>query len=323
MGWVVINNINGWIILDKQPGITSRQVVTKISRILNIKKIGHGGTLDPMATGVLPIAVGEATKCISLIQNKSKKYSFIVKWGETTNTDDSEGTVLEKSNVRPTKNQILEIINSFTGKIFQKPPIFSAIKIDGKRSYKLARNNIIVKHQPREVEIHKLTLKNIINSDFAEFEVLCGKGTYVRSLAKDIAEKLNTKGHVTVLRRHAVGDFSEKDTIFIDFFKEIIHSRPILKKMLPIEAVLDDIPALALNEIEARKLKLGQKIQFNSLEFKNKFLNKHPNFQEFEKLCAVRNDRLIALVKIETDLVKPKRIINIKIEGKYDVDRKE
>ena len=128
-----------------------------------------------------------------------------------------------------------------------------------------------------------MILKNIINSDFAEFEVLCGKGTYVRSLAKDIAEKLNTKGHVTSLRRHAVGDFSEKDTIFIDFFKEIIHSPAILKKMLPIEAVLDDIPALALNEIEARKLKLGQKIQFNSLEFKNKFLNKHPNFQEFEK----------------------------------------
>ena len=168
-----------------------------------------------------------------------------------------------------------------------------------------------------------MILKNIINSDFAEFEVLCGKGTYVRSLAKDIAEKLNTKGHIKALRRHTVGDFSEKDTIFIDFFKEIIHSPAILKKMLPIEAVLDDIPALALNEIEARKLKLGQKIQFNSLEHKNKFLNKYPNFQEFEKFCAIRKDRLIAIVKIDYDLVKPKRIINIKLEGKYDVDRKE
>ena len=269
-----------------------------------------------MATGVLPIAVGEATKCISLIQKKSKKYSFTVKWGESTNTDDSEGTVLEKSNVRPTKNQIVDILNSFTGKIFQKPPAFSAIKIDGKRSYKLARNNIIVKHKPREIEIYKLILKNIVDSDFAEFEVLCGKGTYVRSLVKDIAEKLSTKGHITALRRQSVGDFSEKDTIFIDFFKEIIHSPAILKKMLPIEAVLDDIPALALNEIEARKLKLGQKIQFNSLEFKNKFLNKYPNFQEFEKLCAIKNNSLVALVKIETDLVKPKRIINIEIEGK-------
>ena len=308
---VIINNINGWIALDKQPGVTSRQAVTKISKILNIKKVGHAGTLDPMATGVLPIAVGEATKCISFIQNKTKKYSFTVKWGETTNTDDLEGTVLEKSNVRPTKTQVIDILNSFKGKVLQEPPAFSAIKIDGKRSYKLARNNIIFKHQPREVEIHNLSLKKIVNSDFAEFEVLCGKGTYIRSLAKDIAEKLNTKAHVIALRRHSVGNFSEKDTIFIDFFKEIIHSPAILKKMLPIEAVLDDIPALALNEIEARKLKLGQKIQFNSLEFKNKFLNKYPNFQEFEKLCATRNNSLIALVKIETDLVKPKRIINI------------
>jgi len=298
-------------VLDKQPGITSRQAVTKISKILNIKKVGHAGTLDPMATGALPIAVGEATKCVSFIQNNIKRYSFIVKWGETTNTDDLEGTVLEKSNVRPTKTQVLDILNSFKGKVFQEPPAFSAIKIDGKRSYKLARNNIIVKHRPREVEIHKLSLKKIVNSDCAEFEVLCGKGTYIRSLARDIAEKLNTKAHVIALRRHSVGNFSEKDTIFIDFFKEIIHSPTILKKMLPIEAVLDDIPALALNEIEARKLKLGQKIQFNSLEFKNKFLNKHPNFQEFEKFCATRNNSLIALVKIETDLVKPKRIINI------------
>ena len=308
---VIINNINGWIVLDKQPGVTSRQAVTKISKILNIKKVGHAGTLDPMATGVLPIAVGEATKCISFFQNKTKKYSFTVKWGETTNTDDLEGTVLEKSNVRPTKTQVLDILNSFKGKVLQEPPAFSAIKIEGKRSYKLARNNIIVKHRPREVEIHKLSLKKIVNSDFAEFEVLCGKGTYIRSLAKDIAEKLNTKAHVIALRRHSVGNFSEKDTIFIDFFKEIIHSPAILKKMLPIEAVLDDIPALALNEIEARKLKLGQKIQFNSLEFKNKFLNKHPNFQEFEKLYAIRNNSIIAIVKIETDLVKPKRIINI------------
>ncbi len=308
---VIINNINGWIVLDKQLGVTSRQAVTKISKILNIKKVGHAGTLDPMATGVLPIAVGEATKCISFIHNKIKKYSFTVKWGETTNTDDLEGTVLEKSNVRPTKTQVIDILNSFKGKVLQDPPAFSAIKIDGKRSYKLARNNIIVKHRPREVQIHKLSLKKIVNSDLAEFEVLCGKGTYIRSLAKDIAEKLNTKAHVIALRRHSVGNFREKDTIFIDFFTEIIHSPSILRKVLPIEAVLDDIPALALNEIEARKLKLGQKIQFNSLEFKNKFLNKHPNFQEFEKLCATRNDSLIALVKIETDLVKPKRIINI------------
>ena len=307
---VIISNINGWIILDKQRGITSRQAVTKISKILNIKKIGHGGTLDPMATGVLPIALGEATKCISFIQNKSKKYSFTIRWGQTTDTDDSEGIVLGKSNVRPTKMQIFNIMKLFTGKIYQKPPIFSAIKIDGKRSYKLARNGIIVEHQPRQVEIYKLVLKKIINSDLAEFEVICSKGTYVRSLARDIAEKLDTKGHVTMIRRHSVGNFVEKNTIFIDFYEEIIHSPSILNKILPIEAMLDDIPALALNKIEAKKLKLGQKIELNSLEFKNKFLKKYPNFQEFEKICAVNNNKLIDLIEIDTGLVKPKRLIN-------------
>ena len=310
MRLIIINNINGWIILDKQSGITSRQAVNKISKVLNIKKIGHGGTLDPMATGILPLAVGEATKCISLIQNKSKKYSFIIKWGESTDTDDSEGKILEKSNVRPTKNHICNIIKSFTGKIYQKPPIFSAIKIDGERSYKLARKNINIQHQPRLIEVYNLTLKQVINSDFAEFEVVCGKGTYVRSLARDISEKLNTKGHVTMIRRHSVGSFNEKNTIFLDFFKEIIHSPIFLNKILPIEAVLDDIPALAFNNVEAGKLKQGQKIKFNSLEFKNNFINEYPNYQEFEKIPAISNNNLIALVKIDNDLVKPKRIIN-------------
>ena len=310
MRLIIINKINGWIILDKQSGITSRQAVTKISKVLNIKKIGHGGTLDPMATGILPIALGEATKCISLIQNKSKKYSFIIRWGERTDTDDAEGKILEKSNVRPTKNHICNIIKSFTGKIYQKPPAFSAIKINGERSYKLARKNINVVHQPRLIEIYKLVLKKVINCDFAEFEVICGKGTYVRSLARDISEKLNTTGHVTMIRRHSVGVFDEKNTIFLDFFEEIIHSPIFLNKILPIEAVLDDIPALALNKNEAEKLKQGQKIQFNSLEFKNKFINEYPNYQEFEKLSAMSNNNLIALVEIDNDLVKPKRIIN-------------
>ena len=310
MRLIIINKINGWIILDKQSGITSRQAVTKISKVLNIKKIGHGGTLDPMATGILPIALGEATKCISLIQNKSKKYSFIIRWGERTDTDDAEGKILEKSNVRPTKNHICNIIKSFTGKIYQKPPAFSAIKINGERSYKLARKKINVEHQPRLIEIYKLVLKQVINSDFAEFEVVCGKGTYVRSLARDISEKLSTTGHVTMIRRHSVGVFDEKNTIFLDFFEEIIHSPIFLNKILPIEAVLDDIPALALNKNEAGKLKQGQKIQFNSLEYKNKFINEYPNYQEYEKISAITNNHLIALVKIDNDLVKPKRIIN-------------
>ncbi len=307
---VIVKKISGWVIVDKQIGITSRQIVTKISKTLNIKKVGHGGTLDPLATGVLPIAIGEATKVISFIQDKKKKYSFTIKWGETTETDDLEGEVIEKSEIRPTQDEIIRVLNYFIGKILQKPPLYSAIKINGQRSYKLARKKIEVNHKQRPVEIYDLTLKKIININSAEFEVICGKGTYVRSLARDIAEKLNTKGHVISLRRLSVGDFEEKDTIYIDFSQEIIHSPSVLYKILPTQSVLDDIPALVLNETEARRIQQGQKIQLNSLEFKNKFELKHPNYQDFEKIYAIRNKNIVALIKIDNGIIKPSRIIN-------------
>jgi len=305
-----LKKISGWIILDKQSGMTSRQIVSKISKTLKINKIGHGGTLDPLATGVLPIAIGEATKLISFIQNKNKKYSFTIKWGETTDTDDVEGKVLDKSDVRPNEKEIKKALISFRGKINQRPPIYSAIKINGKRSYYLARKNIDIKHNLRQIEVHELNLKKIVNSDLAEFEVICGKGTYVRSLARDIAEKLKTKGHVTKLRRHFVGNFDEKDTIFIDFFEEIIHSPSILNKIKPIEKVLDDIPALLLTETEATKLRQGQKIKLNLLKFYNDFILKYPNYQKFERVYTLKDNKLVALIEINDGLVKPKRIIN-------------
>ena len=307
---IIKKNINGWIIVDKQTGITSRQVVTKISKILNLKKVGHGGTLDPLATGILPIAIGEATKVISLVQSKEKKYAFIIKWGESTETDDSEGMILEISKARPTHKEITSILNCFIGNVFQKPPLYSAIKINGQRSYKLARQKIEIEHKLRKIKVYNLTLKKIIDVNSAEFEVTCGKGTYVRSLARDIAEKLNTKGHIMSLRRLSVGPFDEKDTIFIDFSKEIIHSPSVLYKLLPIETVLDDIPALVLNEIEARQVKQGQKIKFESLQFIENFELNYPNYNAFEKIGAIYNKKLIALIKIEDGKVKPARIIN-------------
>ena len=304
------NKINGWIILDKQSGITSRQAVSKISKILKFNKIGHGGTLDPLATGILPIALGEATKLISFIQKKKKNYSFTIKWGERRDTDDIEGKITEISNSRPNKEEIQNALISFTGKIYQVPPNFSAIKIDGERSYNLARKNIIVRHKPRQIEVYKFNLKKILNIDSAEFEVTCGKGTYIRSLARDLAEKLNTKGHVIKLRRHFVGNFDEKDKIFIDFSKEIIHSPSILKKIIPIEKVLDDIPALFLTETEAMKLRQGQKIRLNSLKFINNFITEYPNYQKFEKVYTVSDKNLVALIEIRDGLVMPKRVIN-------------
>ncbi|OUW57237.1 MAG: tRNA pseudouridine(55) synthase TruB [Alphaproteobacteria bacterium TMED199] len=304
------NKISGWIILDKKSGITSRQAISKISKIFKFNKIGHGGTLDPLATGVLPIAVGEATKLISFIQNKKKKYSFTIRWGEATDTDDSEGKIIKKSNSRPNKEEIQNALISFIGKIQQIPPNFSAIKIDGERSYNLARKNISVRHKPRQIEVHEFTLKKILNIDTAEFEVICGKGTYIRSLARDLAEKLNTKGHIIKLRRHFVGNFNEKDKIFIDFSEEIIHSPTFLEKIIPIEKVLDDIPALFLTKTEAMKLRQGQKIRLNSLNFKKNFIKEHPNYQEFETVYTVNDKKLVALIEIDDGLVKPKRIIN-------------
>ena len=308
---IISKNISGWIILDKQVGISSRTAVTKISKILNLKKVGHAGTLDPLASGVLPIAIGEATKVISFMQDKKKNYSFIIKWGESTETDDLEGAILERSEVRPDMEQIKSIIPMFIGQVFQKPPIYSAIKINGQRSYKLARKNIEVNHEFRKVVIYDLVLKKIINKDTAEFEVKCGKGTYVRSLAKDLAEKLNTKGHVIQLRRLSVGNFEEKDTILIDFTKEIIHSPMIFNKILPIETVLDDIPALVLNKTEARQIKQGQKLELNSLESIDNFLKRNPNYNKFEKVYAIENNYPIALIKIYEGIVKPARIINL------------
>ena len=304
------NKISGWIILDKQSGITSRQALSKISKFFKLEKIGHGGTLDPLATGILPIAVGEATKLISFIQNKKKKYSFTIRWGEATDTDDIEGNITERSNSRPNKKKIQNALCSFTGKILQIPPNFSAIKINGERSYDLARKNISVRHKPRQIEVYEFNLKKILNIDYAEFEVICGKGTYIRSLARDLAEKLNTKGHVIKLRRHFVGNFDEKDKIFIDFSEEIIHSPSILKKIIPIEKVLDDIPALFLTTTEAMKLRQGQKIRLNSLKFNKNFITEYPNYQKFERVYTVSNKKLVALIEINNGLVKPKRIIN-------------
>ena len=198
----------------------------------------------------------------------------------------------------------------FTGKIYQIPPNFSAIKINGLRSYNLARRNILVRHKPRQIEVYEFNLKKIINIDSAEFEVICGKGTYIRSLARDLAEKLNTKGYVIKLRRHFVGNFDEKDKIFIDFSKEIIHSPSVLKKIIPIEKVLDDIPALFLTETEAMKLRQGQKIRLNSLKFNNNFIKEYPDYQKFEKIYTLSDKKIVALIEIDDGLVKPKRVIN-------------
>ncbi len=199
------NPVNGWVILDKPQGITSTQAVATVRRIFDAQKAGHAGTLDPMATGVLAIALGEATKTVPFVQDAHKVYRFTAAWGEARDTDDAEGQVTATSDVRPTRDAILALLPRFTGPLTQVPPAYSAIKVDGARAYDLAREGEVVELAARTVQVDQARLLAMPDPDHAEFEILCGKGTYVRSWVRDIALALGTLGHVSALRRVSIG----------------------------------------------------------------------------------------------------------------------
>ncbi len=251
--------VTGWVVLDKPSGITSAHAVAKVKRALDAAKVGHGGTLDPLATGILPLALGEATKLVSYVMDGSKSYRFTVQWGEGRDTDDSEGAVTGTCAVRPGAAQIEAALAGFTGRIMQKPPSFSAIKVDGARAYDLARDGAPPDLAPREVEVRRFVLLSA-DENSASFELDCGKGTYVRSIARDLAVALGTLGHVTALRRTRVGPFSEDQAFSLDKLGELDHSAPPCGLVLPIETPLDDIPAVAVMESEADRLRHGQPV---------------------------------------------------------------
>jgi tRNA pseudouridine55 synthase len=256
--------VHGWLILDKPHGMTSTQAVGKVRFLFNAEKAGHGGTLDPLATGLLPIALGEATKTVSYAMDGRKVYRFTARWGEERTTDDLEGAVSATSDHRPSREEVESILPRFTGEIMQAPPAFSAIKVDGERAYDLARAGEAVELAERPILIEALTLVDIPDPDHATFEVACGKGTYIRSLARDMGRSLGTAAHVTMLRRVAVGPFTETHMISLENLVELGHKAPggdaKTGALLPIETVLDGIPALAIDEEQARRLKLGQAV---------------------------------------------------------------
>lgn len=249
--------LHGWLNVDKPLGMTSTQVVGRVRRLLNAQKIGHAGTLDPAASGILPLALGEATKTIPYAQDSHKTYRFTVTWGEERNTDDAEGETTQTSPNRPTCGEIEAALPRFVGEIEQVPPQFSAIKIDGKRAYALARKGEEVAIKPRNVHIYSL---NLLQSDqnTAEFEVHCGKGTYVRAIARDLGRILGCFGYVSALRRTACGVFSEKSAISLDKLEKMVLSSEPDSFLLPVETVLDDIPVLALRNEEVTKVRHGQ-----------------------------------------------------------------
>lgn len=260
------------------------------------QKVGHGGTLDPLASGVLPLAFGEATKTVSFVMDGTKTYRFEVTWGETRTTDDAEGEVSATCDKRPTRAEIETVLPGFLGSIEQIPPKFSAIKINGQRAYKLARADEDIEMTARTVQIDRLELIDIPDLNRAVFEVDCGKGTYVRSLGRDIAAKLGTLGYISILRRTKVGPFDEKSAISLDFLEEIVHSDALFESLLAIETVLDDISALALSEEEARKIRQGMPL--------------HRDLDNTPTLRLMYEDKLLALAKIEDGFIRPFRVFN-------------
>jgi tRNA pseudouridine55 synthase len=300
------NPIHGWLVIDKDLNITSAQVVGRAKKIMNAAKVGHGGTLDPLATGVLPLAFGEATKTVSYMMAGKKTYNFTVCWGKSTDTDDAEGAVVKTSSVRPSKIFIESILPQFIGHIQQIPPMYSAIKVDGKRAYALARAEKPVKLEPRSIFIEEFKLVDIVDVDHASFEVTSGKGAYVRGLARDIAVCLGTVGYVSKLRRTSVGPFSEKDAISLDQLERLGHKDAAVDILRPIEAALDDIPALELIEDEARRLRCGQAISALKVAKRISLVGIDPG----TVVCAMADGKVVALAKFEGGEIRPFRVLN-------------
>lgn len=253
--------IHGWLNLDKPLGLSSSQAVGKVKRLLDAQKAGHGGTLDPLATGVLPIALGEATKTSAYILDGDKGYRFTVRWGEARATDDAEGAVVATSDVRPTEDEIRAALPQFVGAIAQVPPAYSAIKVAGERAYALARAGEGPALEPRAVRIDRLALVEVPDPDHATFEVDCGKGTYVRSLARDVAAALGTHGYVSALCRTRTGPFGLETAISLDALDAACHKGAALSHLLPVSDALDDIPAVPLTGPQADRLRGGQRVR--------------------------------------------------------------
>ncbi|MEM7688811.1 MAG: tRNA pseudouridine(55) synthase TruB [Pseudomonadota bacterium] len=254
---------HGWIILDKPRGLGSTQAVSAVKRNLREggyakTKVGHGGTLDPLAEGVLPIALGEATKLAGRMLDASKIYDFTIRFGEETDTLDTEGEVIERSDAIPTRVQVEAILPQFTGPIKQMPPAYSALKVDGKRAYVLARAGEEVKLKTRAVTIHSLTIAGADIEGEITLSAHVSKGTYIRSLARNIARALGSCGHVTYLRRTKAGPFLESEAISLDKLNEIANGARVTDLLLPLEAGLDDIPALSLSQIDAQAVRAGR-----------------------------------------------------------------
>jgi len=249
------NPVHGWVCLDKPLEMGSTEAVTRIRRLFDAQKAGHAGTLDPLASGILPIALGEATKTVPHLMEAQKVYRFTVNWGVSTDSVDREGEIIGRSDVRPTPDQVSAALPAFVGEIDQVPPAFSAIKVDGRRAYDLAREGVEVELKSRRVTIHSAQVSATPDPDHVEITIRTGKGVYVRSLARDLAAVLGAEGHVSALRRERVGPFSLENAVTLDFLEELVHRGAASEGLLAVATALDDIPELAVTDQDAFSLR--------------------------------------------------------------------
>jgi len=297
--------IHGWLILDKPQGMTSTKAVGRVRHLFGAAKAGHAGTLDPLATGVLPIAFGEATKTVPFAVEGNKVYRFTVRFGASTDTDDAEGKVVATSDRRPSADEIAAMLPRFTGKIVQVPPRYSALKVAGERAYDLAREDQAFELAPRPAFIESLKLIERPDADHCVIEAECGKGTYIRALARDLGEALGTLAHVTALRRTRVATFDEKDAISLEKLEQLGHSaagRDALMGVLrPVETALDDIPALAVSGQDAARLKRGQPVLIRGRDAP--ILN--------GPVYATSRGKLVAVGEVSQGEMRPTRVFNL------------
>jgi tRNA pseudouridine55 synthase len=295
-------DVHGWLVLDKPVGMTSTHAVSFVKRLLRARRAGHAGTLDPLASGLLPIALGEATKTVPFVMEGRKRYRFTVRWGDERDTDDAEGRTVARSIERPTADAIRSMLPRFVGTIEQVPPQFSAVKIEGERAYDLARDGEVLDLQPRRVEIDRLELLEAPDPDHAVFAAECGKGTYVRALARDLGRALGCLGHVSALRRTGVGPFTEEVATRLEALQPTaeveLPAHP--HALLPVESGLAGLPALRVSLADAGRLARGQAVLLRGRDA--------PVMQGWVSVSA--QGALVALAEVEHGELRPRRVFN-------------